>query len=92
MADTTINTTPTLAATTTFNGVTTTMDTAQLTVLNPNLVTKVGPVAVTAISTGLYQFTLPLGTLTTPGNWSGIWYFQRGQQSLQVTQVVVVGS
>lgn len=92
MADTTINSTPTLSATTTFNGVTTTMDTAQLTLLNPNLATVVPAVALTALSTGFYQYTLALGTLTVPGNWSAVWYFQRGQQSNQVTQVIVVGS
>lgn len=92
MADTTVNSTPTLSATTTFNGVVTSMDTAQLTLLNPNLATVVGPIGLTALSTGFYQFTLPLGTLTVPGNWSSIWYFQRGQQSNQITQVIVVGS
>lgn len=89
--DTYINTTPTLQVTATLQGVATTMDTCQVTILNPNLAVAVGPVALTALSTGFYQYTLPLGTLTEPGNWSAIWYTQHLQQSAQETQIIRVG-
>lgn len=89
--DTYVNSTPTLSATTLLSNVPTTMDTCQVTVLNPNLGTVLGPIALTALSTGFYQYTLPLGTLTEAGNWTAIWYSQHLQQSAQVTQIIRVG-
>ena len=89
--DTYVNSTPTLQATTTFGGVATTMDTCQMTLLDPNLSTKLGPIALTPLSSGFYQYTLPLGTLTEAGNWTAIWYSQHLTQSAQVTQIIRVG-
>lgn len=83
---TTLNTTPTLQSIATFNGVQTTMDTCVLTLYTPNLQVAQGPLALTAISTGFYQFTLPLGTLNLVGVWSATWYVQKGTQSLQTTE------
>ena len=90
--DTHLNSTPTLQVTATFAGVATSMDTCQLTLLNPNLATVVGPVALTPLSAGFYQYTVPLGTLSVVGNWSAIWYAQHLQQSAQVTQIIRVGA
>lgn len=91
MADIIINSTRTLQMVATFNGVATTMDTAQFTLLDPNLVPLVGPIAATNVSTGVYQYAIPLGMLSIPGNWTATWYIQRGVQSLQQPQVFSVG-
>lgn len=92
MSDVTLNSSKTLQAVTRFNAVNTTMDTCRFTLLNPNLLTIAGPVAVTAISTGIYQFPIGPGVLSLEGQWQAIWYFQLGQQSLQQTQIFTVGS
>lgn len=92
MSDTSVNSTPTLQVVTTFNGVQTTMDTCTVTLLNPNLVAALGPVVPTQVTAGLYQFTLPLGTLTLPGVWSEVWYAQKNAQSNQVTKTFSVGN
>lgn len=91
MADIIINSTRTLQMVATLNGVTTTMDTCQFTLLNPNLVPVVGPLAATSVSTGVYQYAIPIGMLTIPGNWMQTWYIQKGASSLQQSSVFSVG-
>lgn len=91
MADVTINSTRTLQMVATFNGVATTMDTASFTLYNPNLAPVIGPVGPQNVSTGVYQYALPIGTLTLPGTWTHTWYIQRGTQSLQMSSTFSVG-
>ena len=92
MSDTTINSTPTLEVISTVNGVQQAMDTAQFTLYQPNLNIALGPVVPTTVSVGVYQYTLPLGTLKLPGTWVGVWYLQYGQQSAQVSKPFSVGA
>lgn len=89
--DTTVNSTRTCQTITQFNGVSTTMDTCTFTLFNPNLHAVVGPLAVTNISPGVYQFAIAPATLNIPGNWSQVWYIQKGTQSLQSSAVIAVG-
>lgn len=91
MADIIINSTRTLQMVSTFNGVNTVMDTAQFTLFDPNLVPLVGPIVPTSVSTGVYQYAIPLGMLSVPGNWTATWYIQHGLQSLQQPYVFSVG-
>lgn len=90
--DVSLLSTPTLTGTTLLNGVLTTMDTVQLTILDPNQRVVIGPVVPTAITTGTYQFTVPLGTLKLPGKWVSVWYGQSGQQANQEAKVFTVGT
>lgn len=91
MADVTINSTKTLQMVATFNGIATTMDTCQFTLYNPNLAPVIGPLIPLNVSAGVYQYSIPIGILTIPGNWVGVWYVQRLTDSLQQSQVFSVG-
>lgn len=91
MADISVNSTGILQMVTTFNAVVTTMDTASFILYNPNLTPVVGPIAPTLVSTGVYQYALPIGTLTLPGTWTHTWYIQRGAESLQDSFTFTVG-
>ena len=92
MADTTVNSTRVVQGIATFGGVQTTMDTCSLVIYTPNLVPAIGPIGVTPISTGVYQYAIPPGTLTLPGTWTHVWYVQKGTQSLQSTGFFTVGA
>lgn len=91
MPDMTINSTRTLQNIVAYGGVSTTVDTCQLTILDPNLRAVVGPIAVAATSTGVYQFNLLPGQVNVPGEWSAVWYVQLSTQALQLTQIFSVG-
>lgn len=91
MADMTVNSTRTLQMLATFNGVATTMDTASFTLFNPNQLPVIGPVGVASVSTGVYQYALPIGLITLPGTWVQTWYVQRGTQSFQSSAQFTVG-
>lgn len=89
MADTTVNSTLTVQNIAKLNNVATTMDTCQLTVLNPNRTPVIGPVGVAAVSTGVYQFLIGIGKINLPGTWSTVWYTQFSVYSLQTTSTFV---
>lgn len=91
MPDLTLNSTRTLQNIVAYGGVTTTVDTCQLTLLDPNLHTVLGPIAVAATSTGVYQYSLQPGQVNMVGEWSAVWYVQYSNQALQLTQVFSVG-
>lgn len=92
MPDLIINSTRTIQNVVTYGGVNTTVDTCQLTILDPNLKTVVGPIAVAATSTGVYQFAFTPRQINIVGEWSAVWYVQYSNQALQLTQVFSVGS
>lgn len=91
MPDLTLNSTRTIQNVVTYGGVNTTVDTCQLTILDPNLKAVVGPIAVAAASTGVYQFNFQPGQINIVGEWSAVWYVQFSTQALQLTQVFSVG-
>jgi hypothetical protein len=92
LPDTSLYSTPTLQAVTYLSNVVTTMDTVTVTILTPNLIPIIGPIAPSQISTGVYQYTLPPGTLSLPGKWSSVWFGQKGQLTNQETKVFTVGT
>lgn len=91
MPDLTINSTRTIQNVVTYGGVNTTMDTCQLSILDPNLRTVVGPIAVAAASSGVYQYSFQPGQINIAGEWSAVWYVQFSTQALQLTQIFTVG-
>lgn len=91
MPDTTIYSTRVLQAIATDNAVNTTMDTCQFTLYNPNLTPVVGPIGLTAISTGIYQYQVPVGQLDLPGTWTTVWYTQWSSSALHSTFTFTVG-
>jgi hypothetical protein len=91
MPDTTIYSTRVLQAIAQDNTVNTTMDTCQFTLYNPNLAPVVGPLALVAVSTGIYQYTIPVGLLDLPGTWATVWYTQYSVTALHSTFTFTVG-
>ena len=75
----------------TYGGVATVMDTAQFTLLNPNLTPVIGPLAALSVSTGVYQVAVGPGIFNVPGLWSQVWYVQRSGQSTVSTAPINVG-
>lgn len=91
MPDMTINSTRILQSTATNNSVNTTMDTCQFTLYNPNLLPVVGPLALTPISTGIYQYAILPGLVDIPGTWTTVWYTQYSANALHTTFTFTVG-
>lgn len=90
MADTTVHSTPVLQAVAAVGGIQTTMQTCEFTLLNPNLTPVVGPIGITPLSTGVYQYAVPTGLLNLPGVWTSVWYVQNSGSALQTTSTFTV--
>jgi hypothetical protein len=91
-ADWNVNSTPYVTINAVLQGVRQTMDTCIVTVLNPNLVPVIGPVTPSQISTGVYQYTLPVGLVKLIGRWSAVFYYSKGTLTNEIVETFLVGT